>query len=35
MAEKYYRKKPVVVEAIQWKGDNWLEVDQFIGGLLS
>lgn len=31
MPKGYYRKKPIVVEAVQWKGDNWLEVDQFMG----
>ncbi len=25
-----YRKKPVVVEAIQWTGDNWEDVWDFI-----
>ena len=25
-----YRKKPVVIEAIQWTGDNWAEVKEFI-----
>lgn len=25
-----YRKKPVVIEAIQWVGDNFIEIDQFI-----
>ncbi|OEC02128.1 hypothetical protein GY31_09275 [Lysinibacillus sphaericus] len=24
-----YRKKPVIVEAIQWKGDNWNEIDEW------
>ena len=24
-----YRKKPVIVEAIQWKGDNWEELEDF------
>lgn len=24
-----YRKKPVIVEAIQWKGDNWKEFDDW------
>ncbi len=24
-----YRKKPVVIEAIQWKGDNWEELEEF------
>lgn len=26
-----YRKKPVVIDAVQWNGDNWLEIDNFIG----
>lgn len=26
-----YRKKPVVIEAVQWTGDNYDEVDSFIG----
>ncbi len=25
-----YRKKPVVIEAIQWTGDNFVEIDEFI-----
>jgi len=25
-----YRKKPVVIEAVQWNGDNFVEVDNFI-----
>ena len=25
-----YRKKPVVIDAIQWIGSNWYEIDQFI-----
>lgn len=29
MAKKY-RKKPVVIEAVQWTGDNLVEVSQFI-----
>jgi len=28
---KRYRKKPVVIEAIQWTGDNLAEIIQFIG----
>lgn len=23
---KHYRKKPVVIEAVQWTGDNWNEL---------
>lgn len=26
------RKKPVVVEAVQWTGDNWEELSTFTGG---
>lgn len=26
-----YRKKPVVIDAIQWNGENWLEIDNFLG----
>lgn len=26
-----YRKKPVVIEAVQWTGENVAEVDAFIG----
>ena len=29
-----YRKKPVVIEAIQWNGRNEVEVSNFIGGNL-
>lgn len=28
----YYRKKPVVVEALQWKGDNEEEMGKFASG---
>ena len=24
-----YRKKPVVIEAVQWTGDNWDEIAKF------
>lgn len=27
-----YRKKPVVIEAVRWTGDNWTEMREFIGG---
>lgn len=27
---KNFRKKPVVIEAIQWTGDNWRLADDFI-----
>lgn len=26
-----YRKKPVVVDAVQWTGDNWDEIKRFAG----
>jgi len=26
-----YRKKPVVIEAIKWDGNNYLQMDDFIG----
>ena len=25
-----YRKKPVEIEAVQWKGSNFIEIDNFI-----
>lgn len=25
-----YRKKPVVIDALQWNGDNFIEIDEFI-----
>lgn len=25
-----YRKKPVTIEAVKWRGDNWPEVFKFI-----
>lgn len=28
---KKYRKKPVVIEAVQWNGDNELELKEFVG----
>lgn len=28
---KQYRKKPIIIEAIQWTGDNTDEVKNFIG----
>ena len=28
---KKYRKKPVIIEAIQWTGKNLSEIDDFIG----
>ena len=27
-----YRKKPVVIEAIRWTGDNYGEIERFIDG---
>ena len=29
---KKYRKKPVIIEAIQWNGENLSEIDQFTRG---
>lgn len=29
-----YRKKPVIVEAVQWNGRNEMEIARFIGGNL-
>lgn len=29
---KKYRKKPVVIEAIQWNGENLSEIDKFTQG---
>lgn len=26
-----YRKKPIVIEAVQWTGDNYAEVLDFVG----
>jgi hypothetical protein len=31
MAAAYYRKKPIEIQAIQWTGDNLLEVAGFLG----
>lgn len=31
----YYRKKPVVIEAIQWNGNNLAEVKEFVGVILN
>ena len=28
-----YRKKPIVIEAIQWKGENEVEVYRFLSGI--
>ena len=27
---KKYRKKPVIIEAVQWDGTNWIEICDFI-----
>lgn len=27
---KQYRKKPIIIEAIEWTGDNFVDVDEFI-----
>ena len=27
-----YRKKPVVIEAVQWDGTNWFEIRETFGG---
>ncbi len=32
---KKYRKKPVEVEAVQWIGDNYYEIERFVGGDVS
>ena len=29
-----YRKKPVVIEAVQWNGNNFKEVHLFVGDIL-
>lgn len=29
-----YRKKPVIIEALQWNGKNLSEIDNFVGGSL-
>lgn len=31
---KKYRKKPVVIEAVQWKQDNWKEIMDFAPGFV-
>ena len=31
---KRYRKKPVVIEAVQWTGDNKVEIQKFMGRYL-
>ena len=32
--DKKYRKKPVIIEAIQWNGKNLSEIDNFMGGIV-
>lgn len=32
---KKYRKKPVIIEAIQWAGKNLSEIDNFVGGSIA
>lgn len=29
-----FRKKPVVIEAVRWMGDNWNDVSDFVGEAL-
>lgn len=29
---KNYRKKPVVIQAVQWTGNNWNEIQDFMSG---
>ena len=31
---KKFKKKPVIIEAIQWTGKNLSEIDNFMGGLV-
>ena len=31
---KKYRKKPVIIEAIQWNGKNLSEIDNFMGRIV-
>ena len=31
MAEKF-RKKPIVIEAMEWTGDNYVELNKFVEG---
>ena len=33
MSQNKYRKKPIVVEAIQFTGNNFKEILEFIGGI--
>ena len=34
MKPQKYRKKPVVIEALQWTGSNLAEITQFVGDAL-
>lgn len=29
---KKYKKKPVIIEAVQWTGENLSEIDNFVSG---
>ena len=29
--KRLYRKKPIVIEAIQWNGKNRSEIEEFVG----
>ena len=31
---KKYKKKPVIIEAVQWTGENLSEIDNFVGRTL-
>lgn len=33
MTAQMFRKKPIVVHAVQWTGANWVEMHEFTGGL--
>lgn len=33
MAIQYFIPKPNVVEAVQWTGDNWSEIESFVGDI--
>lgn len=32
---KKYKKKPVIIEAVQWTGENLSEIDNFVGGSIN
>jgi hypothetical protein len=32
---RQYRKKPIVIEAVQWNGQNYAELREFVGESLS